>query len=312
MLTELAREELGAANPGRPCAVSIGVFDGVHLGHVHLVRELRRLAAGRGLASVILTFHPAPVSVLRPEVRLRYLTTLDERLDLLRALGVDEVARLTFTSDLAQVAAPDFISGLRDHLGMKLLVGGPDLALGRGREGTVSWLQGHGGALGVDVATVDFVADEGHKTGSSAIRAALAEGDVERAGRLLGRPVALHGPVVHGAQRGRTIGFPTANIAVASDLAVPAFGVYVTRSIIGEAVYPSVTNIGRRPTFDDGAPSIEPHLLDFSGDLYGQMMRLELLARLRGEQKFDGIDALVAQIRSDAEAARQWHRQHSA
>jgi riboflavin kinase/FMN adenylyltransferase len=306
MLTDLARLELRQVAPGRPSAVTLGVFDGVHLGHQHLINELHRLARARGLASVVLTFHPAPVSVLRPEVRLQYITTLEERLRLLRALGVDQVGRLTFTSELAQVSAQDFLKGLRDELDVRLIVGGPDLAIGRGREGTVEWLRRHGPVLGVDVATVEFLSDAGRKMGSSTIREALQVGDVVTAGRLLGRPFALHGPVVRGAQRGRSLGFPTANIAVGADLAVPAFGVYVSRVYVGETAYPAVTNIGRRPTFDDGPPTVEPHLLDFDGDLYDQELRVELLARLRGEQKFSGVEELVAQIRRDVAAARAY------
>ncbi len=310
MLTDLAREELRGAATGRPCAVAIGVFDGVHLGHELLIGRLRELAGERGLASVVLTFHPSPITVLRPEVRIAYLSTLEERLRLLAGLGVDEVARLTFTSDLAQVSAADFVTGLRRELDMRLIVGGPDLSIGRGREGNVDWLRAHGSDLGFAVETVDFLAEGGHKLGSTSIREALTRGDVDLAGRILGRPFALHGPVVHGAHRGKTIGFPTANMAVGADLAVPAFGVYVSRAHTGETSYQAVTNIGRRPTFDDGAPSIEPHLLDFDGDLYGQEIRLELLARLRGEQKFGGIDALVAQIHQDVQQTRRWFDQH--
>jgi riboflavin kinase / FMN adenylyltransferase len=306
VLTELARQELQRVALGRPAAVAIGVFDGVHLGHRYLLGQLRTLAESRGLASVVLTFHPAPVSVLRPDIRLSYITTLEERLRLLRDLGVDEVGRLTFTSDLAQVSAHDFVAGLRQELDARLLVGGSDLALGRAREGTVTWLREHGPALGVDVQTVDFMAEGGRKMGSSGIREALAQGDVETAARVLGRPFSLHGPVVHGAERGRTIGFPTANIAVGADLAVPAFGVYVTRAIVGEVSHQAVTNIGRRPTFDDGTPSIETHLLDFDADLYDQELRIELLARLRGEQKFSGVQELVAQIGKDVQAARAY------
>jgi riboflavin kinase/FMN adenylyltransferase len=306
MLTELARLELRAVAPGRPSAVTLGVFDGVHLGHQHLIHELHRLARARGLASVVLTFHPAPVSVLRPDVRLQYLTTLEERLHLLRTLGVDQVGRVTFTSELAQVSAQDFLKGLREELDVRLIVGGPDLSIGRGREGSVEWLRQHGPPLGVDVVTVDFLSDAGRKMGSSTIREALQAGDVVTAGRLLGRPFALHGPVVRGAQRGRLLGFPTANVAVGADLAIPAFGVYVSRVYVGETAHPAVTNIGRRPTFDDGPPTVEPHLLDFDGDLYEREVRVELLARLRGERKFSGVEELVAQIRRDVAAARAY------
>lgn len=306
MLTDLARQELQRMTLRRPTAVTIGVFDGVHRGHQFLIGRLTALAEARGLASVVLTFHPAPVSVLRPEIRLRYITTLEERLQLLRRLGVDDVGRLTFTSELAQVSAHDFLLGLREELDARLIVGGRDLALGRAREGTIDWLRAHGPALGIEVETVEHLVEGGRKMGSSAIREALAQGDVETAGAMLGRPFALHGPVVHGAHRGRQIGFPTANLAVGADLAVPAFGVYVARAVIGEVSHPAVTNIGRRPTFDDGPPSIETHILDFTANLYERELRIELLARLRGEQKFAGVDALVAQIQQDVQAVRRY------
>lgn len=306
MLTDLARHELRRVAPGRPTALTIGVFDGVHRGHQHLIGRLRAAAAAADLASVVVTFHPAPISVLRPDIRLSYITTLEERLALLRAQGVDEVGRLTFTSDLAQVSARDFVSGLREELDMRLLIGGPDLAVGRAREGTVEWLRAFGAEHSFSVETVAHISDGGHKMGSSGIREALVAGDVETAGRLLGRPYAVHGPVVHGFQRGRTIGFPTANLAVAADLAIPAYGVYVTRAYLNERAYPAVTNIGRRPTFDDGPPSVETHLLDLDLDLYDQEMRIELLARLRGEQKFTGVEELFAQIGRDVAQARAY------
>jgi riboflavin kinase/FMN adenylyltransferase len=306
MLTELARQELRRVATGQPAAVTIGVFDGVHLGHQALIRHLHAAAKAHGLSSIVLTFHPSPISVLRPDITVRYITSLEERLRLLRELGVDEVGRLTFTSELAQVSAHDFVAGLREELDLRLLVGGPDLSLGRAREGTVEWLRAHGAEMGFEVETVPFLADGDHKMGSSGIRDALGRGDVEAAARLLGRPFSLHGPVVHGAHRGKSIGFPTANIAVGADLVIPAFGVYVTRAHAGETVYPAVTNIGRRPTFDDGAPSVETYLLDVDVDLYGHDLRIDLLARLRGEQKFSGVDALLAQIRHDVAAARAY------
>jgi riboflavin kinase/FMN adenylyltransferase len=312
MLTDLARQELQRVARDRPTAVTIGVFDGVHRGHQFLIGRLRALAQARGLASVVLTFHPAPVSVLRPDVRLSYITTLEERLQLLRRLGVDEVGRLTFTSELAQVSAHDFLAGLHEELDVRLLVGGSDLTLGRAREGNVAWLREHGAAFDIAVETVEYLVEAERKMGSSGIREALAAGDVETAGRMLGRPFALHGPVVHGAHRGATIGFPTANVAVGADLAVPAFGVYVTRAVFGGAAHPAVTNIGRRPTFDDGPPSVETHILDYTGDLYECELRIELLARLRGEQKFSGVEALVEQIGRDVAAAREYFRRSEA
>ena len=305
MLTDEARRELAAIAPGGPTAVTIGVFDGVHLGHRRLIDRLLAVARAADLTPVILTFDPAPVAVLRPDLPLSFITTIDERIERLHEAGVAHVGRLTFSAELAAVSAQDFIAGIRDALDMRVLVGGRDIGFGRGREGTVAWLEEHAPALGFRVETVDFLADAGHKMGSSGIRAALAEGDVEQAARLLGRPHVIHGPVVHGAHRGRTIGVPTDNIEVAAGLAVPAFGVYVTRTTVGDHHYPSVSNIGRRPTFDNGLPSVETYLLDFDGDLYGGTIRVELLKRLRGEERFASVEALLAQIQEDIAAARR-------
>ena len=286
-------------------AVTIGVFDGVHRGHQALIHSLTESARRRDFAAGVLTLHPAPVSVIRPDVRVPYITSLEERIELLSALGVDAVTQLTFTSELAQVSAEEFVGAMREILDMRLLVGGPDIALGRGREGSAAWLAEHAPRLGFELEIVQLLTEHGHKIGSAAIREAIARGDMETAAELLGRPYSLRGPVVRGFERGRTIGFATANIAVSPDRALPALGVYVTRAHLGEAVYPSVTNVGRRPTFDDdNFVSIEAHILDFDADLYGRELKIELLHRLRGEVKFGGVDALVAQIAQDVASAR--------
>ena len=289
-------------------AVTLGVFDGVHRGHQALIRQLTELADARGLASGVITLHPAPITVIRPDVRVMYITSLEERIELLRSLGVDAVGPLTFTSELAQVSAADFVATMRETLDMRLLVGGPDISIGRAREGNAQWLQENAPSFGFDVAIVDFLDDAGAKVGSSGIREAVAQGDMERAALLLGRPFSLRGPVIRGFERGRTIGFPTANIAVSADRVLPALGVYVTRAVAGESRYPAVTNIGIRPTFDDDQrPSIETHILDLEGDLYGKELRVEILHRLRGEHKFVDVAALVTQIAADVEAARRFH-----
>lgn len=303
MPSRLAREELRRASLGRPTAVTIGKFDGVHLGHQALIRELKRRASANQLASAIVILHPDPVTVLRPGTPITYLTGLDERIELLYEQGVDTVAPLTFTSELAQSSAEDFARTLKDDLDMALLIGGPDLALGRGREGTPERLLELGRMLGFEVEVVEFLTGDSEKIGSRAVRAALAAGNVKEAARLLGRPFSLRGPVIVGAKRGHTIGFPTANIAIGADRELPAFGVYATRAYVDGRVYDAVTNIGRRPTFDAGAPSIETHILNFDRDIYGAELRIDLIDRLRGEQKFAGIDELRQQIEHDVSAA---------
>ncbi len=303
----LSREELAGRAPGRLSAITLGVFDGVHLGHRFLIDELRRRAKTRGLASGIVTLHPSPIQVLRPDVRVAYLTSLEERVELLRATGVDFVAPLTFTSEVAELPAFEFMEMLHGALDMRFLLMGPDNAFGRGREGTPARVGEIADELGFEMEVLPAPLDgESGRVSATAIRHALATGDVEAAAGLLGRPYALRGPVVRGNERGRTIGFPTANMAVTPDRAMPAFGVYVTRSHVGGRSYQSATNIGVNPTFNDERASVETYLLDFEGDLYGRELRVELLHRLRGEIKFDAIDALIAAIAADVDATRAY------
>ncbi len=303
----LAREELSHYAAGRPTAITLGVFDGVHLGHRHLIDGLKERAVARGLASGIVTLHPSPMQVLRPTVRVAYLTSLEERVELLRATGVDTVAPLTFTSEVAELSAFDFLSMLHRALEMHFLLMGPDNAFGRGREGTPARVAEIADELGFELEVLTQPLDGGDgRVSATAIRNAISEGDMEAAERLLGRAFSLRGPVVRGHERGRTIGFPTANMAVTPDRALPAFGVYVTRSHVGGRSYPSATNNGINPTFDDAVPSVETYILDFEGDLYGRELRIELLHRLRGEVKFDGIEPLVAAIAADVAAVREY------
>ena len=306
MITQLARSELARASAGRPAAVTIGKFDGVHRGHQYLVRRLLEEAGKRDLASVVVTMHPHPATVLRPGTPTSYLCSLEDRVELLQGLGVDQVAVLSFTSELAQLSYKEFVALIIDQLDMRLLLAGPDLALGRNREGNVEAIRPLALEKGFELTLVELLSEEEAKVGSGAVREALAAGEMETVTRLLGRPFALHGPVVRGAERGRTIGFPTANIAIGADLALPSFGVYVTRAYLGESTYDSITNIGKRPTFDEDRPTIEAHILDFDADCYEQQLRIELLTRVRDELRFDGVEALKAQIGSDVQTARDY------
>ena len=310
MTRELAREELRRAAAGRPSAVTIGKFDGVHRGHQYLVSLLLHRARERGLASVVITLHPHPITVLRPGTPVTYLCSLEERVRLLQSCGASSVGVLSFTSELAQLSYRDFMGLLVEELDLRLLLTGPDFAVGRDREGNAEALRALGEERGFDVEVVSLLAEDGAKVGSGAVRDALAAGDMESASELLGRAFALRGPVVRGEERGAKIGFPTANIAVAPDLALPKYGVYVTRAYLGETAYDSVANIGQRPTFGAGRPTIEVHLLDFEGDIYERELRIELLHRLRDEMRFDGVDALVAQIGRDAACTRDYFQEH--
>ena len=311
MTVTLARRELSRVAPGRPCAVTIGVFDGVHRGHQHLVAVLLDHARRENLASVGLTFNPHPRTVLRPGTAITYLTSLEERIELLQGLGLDAVGVLAFTSELAQLSPREFLSLLAEELQMKLLVVGPDFALGRNRAGTIGVMREIGESLGFRVEVAPLLAEDDEKVGSSSVRQALSIGDVGCVARLLGRPFSLRGPVVEGDRRGRTLGFPTANIAIGRDRALPAYGIYVARAYVGEITYESCTSIGIRPTFDvEPHPTVETFILDFDEDVYGQEMRIDLLSRLRGEVRFDTADDLVTQMHRDIEQTREYFRLH--
>jgi len=305
----LARRELSRVAPGRPCALTIGVFDGVHRGHQHLVDVLLQRARREQLAAVALTFNPHPRAVLRPGTAITYLTSLEERVELLQALGLDAVGVLAFTSELAQLSPKEFLSLLVEELEMRLLVAGPDFALGRNRAGTIGVMRQIGESLGFSVEVASLLAEDDEKVGSSSIRQALAQGDLGRVGRLLGRPFSLRGPVVAGDRRGRSLGFPTANVAIGLDRALPAYGVYVTRAYLRESAYESCTSIGIRPTFAvEPRPTVETFIIDFDQDVYGQEMRIDVLHRLRGEERFESVQDLITQMHKDIADTREWFR----
>ncbi len=300
----LVREELRRGVPPGGSAVTLGVFDGVHRGHGALVGRLCREAGARRLTPGVVTFHPSPISVFRPDIPLAYLESLERRVELLSELGAGFVTVVSFTSELAQVSAGEFVRLLAEETRARLLVVGGDFALGRGREGTPERLAELAAPHGVEVISVGLVAEEGSKVSSTRIRQALAAGEMEQVGRLLGRPYSLRGPVLRGDERGRRIGFPTLNIGVSPDRALPPNGVYVCRAGVGGARYNAVTNIGVRPTFDGSSRQVETHLLDFSGDLYGEHASIDLLHRLRAERRFSGADALIEQIGRDVAESR--------
>jgi len=289
----------------RRAHLTIGNFDGVHCGHQALVEQMARAAHAAGSMAGLLTFSPHPMAVLRPQVPLQFLTTPDERADLLAALGLDFVLVLPFTPETAALTAADFMQSLVAHVPLSALWIGPDFALGHNREGDAQALGALGIKLDFHLQIMPPFEQEGEPVRSSRIRRLLSEdGAVDRAAALLGRPYQVLGEVQLGAQRGRTLGFPTANVALEPGRLAPKFGVYACWAWRGTKGYPAAVNIGRRPTFDNGEPSIEAYLLDFSGDLYGETLGLGFVRRLRGEQRFEDIRALATQIRADADAAR--------
>jgi len=304
-MSEFAREELQRFPVDRPTVLTIGNFDGVHLGHQYLVSQVIERARDRGFAAGAVTLYPDPVRVLRPEEPMQYLTSLEERIELLRACGLDLVVPLSFTSELAELSPRSFLTLLKEQLNLGLLLMGPDNVFGRNREGTPERVKETGRELGFDVEVLAAPLTDGTPVSATAIRNALAAGDLDSVTRQLGRWYSLRGPVVRGDQRGRSIGFPTANIAVTADRAMPVFGVYATLAHVRGNRYASATNIGMRPTFNGQRPSVETYIIDFEGDIYDDVVRIELVARLRPEQRFDGIDAIKAQIAKDVEQAGQ-------
>lgn len=293
--------------------VTVGNFDGVHRGHLALVARAVALAAARGVPAVALTFDPHPAAVLRPEAAPGLLQTLDDRVAALRAAGVDDVVVRRFDAALAALDPAAFVADvLVGELGAGAVVVGENFRFGRGAAGDVARLRELGAATGLAVEAVPLVGGDGAAVSSSALRAALAAGDVAAVAAGLGRPYALEGEVVRGDGRGRTIGVPTANVAVGADRALPGDGVYACRVTGTDAAGapvagPAVVNVGRRPTFDGAGRTVEAHLLDAGPDLdlYGGRLRLEPVARIRGEQRFPGPEALVARIREDVAEARR-------
>ena len=299
--------DFGSLPPMGPAVLTIGVFDGVHAGHRGLVARAGALAAERDARAVAVTFWPHPVSVLRPEEPFPLLSTLDEKLRLLSELDtLDAVVVQPFTPDLAALTPDAYLDALRAWCEPRMLVEGPDFALGHNRAGTIAYLREAGARRGFSVESVEVVEDD-ERVSSTRIRKLLREGNVEAAARLLARPYALAGEVVEGDKRGRLLGFPTANLRIDERLVLPANGVYAVRvRLPGEerAIHPAVANLGVRPTFG-GEPRLllETHLLGVTMDLYGLTIGVEWVARLRDERRFEGIEALKAQIALDAQRA---------
>ena len=298
-------EDLGHLTPTRDSALTIGVFDGVHRGHRHLIDALVEEARHNGLLAGVVTFKNHPITVLRPGTRVQLLTDVAERTRLLNNLGVDFVAAVEFDPALAGLSSRDFLGVLASELRMRKLVVGPDFAMGRDRDGSVETLPAITSDLGAGFKAVDLVTDPSGIVKSTAIRKQVADGDVSTAANLLGRNFSITGTVGGGLQRGREMGFPTANLEVESDLIIPGDGIYATWAHLESGTHMAATSIGLRPTFDDGENrTIEAFLLDFSEDIYGQSIRLEFVRCLRGEEKYDTVEALMEQIDRDVQDTR--------
>ncbi len=297
--------DLTSVHLARPTVLTIGSFDGIHRGHQHLIARVVARAKEIDAASALVTLHPHPKIVLRPDSPLQYLSTLEERLDLLASLGLDYGVVLPFSLEYSQIRARDFVQMLIDHLHMVELFCGADFGFGYKREGNVPFLRELGKEKGFTVSVVEPQKFDGEVMSSTRIRDYIAEGDLEDATRFLGRFPSLRGRVIRGDQRGRKLGFPTANLAVAERRLIPANGIYAVRVRVGDHWYGGAASIGVRPTFGGGHRLVEVYILDFNADLYDQVIEVQFIKRLREERKFESVDALIAQMQHDVSESRQ-------
>ena len=295
---------------GRATVVTIGAYDGVHVGHQALISRVRAMAGELGLASAVVTFDRHPATVVRPHSAPRLLTDLEQKLELLAATGADTCVVVPFDEERSRESAEDFVREiLVGCLEARAVVVGHDFHFGHRRRGDVALLQRMGAELGFDVLGISLVAEGpgGEPVSSTRIRDLIGAGEVERAAALLGRHHEVRGTVERGDARGQSLGYPTANVSVPPEVLLPADGIYAGWYVrAGGGVHAAALSLGRRPTFYEDADTsvLEAHLLDFDGDLYGERARVRFVARLRGEERFDSGAALVAQMARDVEAAR--------
>ncbi|MBI3151220.1 MAG: bifunctional riboflavin kinase/FAD synthetase [Chloroflexi bacterium] len=285
--------------------LTIGVFDGVHRGHREIIHKLVNDAHANKAPAVVLTFDPHPATVLTGK-EIRCLTTQEERADLLASLGVDAVITQRFTRDLSTATAHEYMSRLKESLGLSHLLIGYDFALGKGREGNATRLTEIGQELDYSVEVVPALSDESGVISSTEIRKLVSTGNIAEAAKLLGYRYRLGGEVIHGQGRGKTINFPTANIDYPKGKVIPPNGIYVCWAHLRDEKFMAATNIGLNPTFtpERQIPSLEAYLLDFDRDIYGETLQLEFVVRLRDELKFTSIEALVQKIHEDVDLTR--------
>lgn len=300
----LVEEELAELSLKKDTLLTIGVFDGVHLGHKYLISQLKEHAKQRNLLSGVITFRQHPEELLSPQNKLPFLTDLPQRINLLKNEGIEVIIPLSFTRELAQLSAKEFLSLLKKYARMQGLVIGYDFAIGRNREGNTDTLHALGQVMNFSVIEIPPFTIYGDVVSSTAIRKALANGDMRKVQALIGRPFSLHGRVITGAGRGIELGFPTANLEIDPEQTLLADGVYATWAYIGDKAYQSLTNIGRRPTFGRGKLIVEVYLVDYESNLYERELKIDIIERLRGEKKFDTVEELKKQITKDVEQGR--------
>lgn len=286
--------------------ITIGAFDGVHRGHEALIRRMVEGSVARDLVPVVVTFDPLPGQVLQPE-SYELLTSLDERLHRFASLDVEGTLILPFNRAFMETPAETFVDQLWDHLALRALWTGPDFALGKGREGNVAFLQRAGRERGFSVHVFEeTIRWRDAPVRSSRIREALRAGNIREANGCLGYPYRLSGTIAQGDQRGRGLGFPTANLSIGPHRLLPANGVYVCTAHLATGSHGAITNVGTRPTFDNGERTVEAYLLDFDADIYGEEMWVDFHKRLRPELRFASAEALIEQMLEDETEARQW------
>ncbi len=285
--------------------LTVGTFDGIHLGHQEIIRCVTEGAGKEAIPSVVITFFPPPAVVLQKRQDPYYLTSPEERAAVLEKLGVDIMITHPFNIQVSQLTAHEFISRLKQHLGMTHLCIGHDFALGKNREGNVTRLEELGREFGFSVTSIPAMVINEEIVSSSLIRDLLAQGKVELIEPYLGRPYQITGKVIPGDHRGKQLGFPTANLETWAERAIPKAGVYACRVNVDGQYREAVTNVGVRPTFENTpvAPRVEAHILNFNGDLYGKVVDVVFVARLRDEKKFNDIKELVDQIHYDITVA---------
>jgi riboflavin kinase/FMN adenylyltransferase len=297
--------DLGQASVERETVLTIGAFDGLHLGHQSLLKRLMRSAQEANRLSGVVTFDPPPRMVLAPDSNLICLTTTEDKIELLQAWGLDLLVIIPFTWEVARTSARDFVRPLCDRLRMAELWVGWNFALGRGREGNAPALTKLGQEMSFVVHVIEPVSEGGAAISSTQIRNLLGAGRVREGAEMLGRYYQIGGGVVPGAGQERHVGYPTANLNVRQVCTLPGSGTYAAYAIARGKRYPAVANIGTRPTFGEGPPAVEVHLLDFVGELQGEWVRVQFVERLRDERRFASVKALRTQIKKDIVRARE-------
>jgi riboflavin kinase/FMN adenylyltransferase len=299
----LLEKELERLEPKSDTVLTIGVFDGVHSGHKYLLAKLIEQSNNNKLISGVITFKQHPHTLFNPQSSPPLLTNLTQKTKLIMDAGIQSIIALTFTNEIAQTEARQFIYLLQKHLKMHNLILGPDFTLGRNQEGNIDFLRLLEKDMDFTLTLVPHLKIDGEIVSSTAIRDALSKGDIGKANRMLGRPFSIEGGVISGNRRGIELGFPTANLKIEAECAIPSDGIYATWAYVDKQRYPSVTNIGKRPSFDNNDKTIEVYIMGFNDNLYHQQLKIDIIEKLRSERKFITTDALRRQIADDVEKA---------